>query len=132
MFYKYYVKVGEPRRCTPIVLLVSKIFPQKSHEEGQLMLKETGWKISFAEAYPHPGQILQGLAFYDYMSILKLKRKGKEVGGLGEIEFQSAWVFSAKWVQELRKPGKFAMVCLGGYLTMDVSEDEEQYYRRYG
>jgi len=36
-------------------------------------------------------------------------------------------VFSAKWVQELRKPGKFAMVCLDGYLSMDFSEEEGQY-----
>ena len=97
-----------------------------------VFLEETGRKISFADAYPHRGKILQGLSFYDYMSVVKLKRKRKEVGGSGEIEFQSTWVFSAKWVQELRKPGKFAMVCLDGYLSMDFSEEEGQYHRRYG
>jgi hypothetical protein len=99
--------------------------------EETVLLEEAGQKISFSQAYPHRGRILQGLSLYDYMSVVKLKRKGKIAGRWGEVEFDSTWPFSQKWVQALRDPGKHAMVCLDGYLCMDFSEDDETYYKRY-
>jgi len=38
---------------------------------------------------------------------------------------------SRRWVQLLRKPGKHAIVCLDGYLSMSFSEEDEIYHRRY-
>jgi hypothetical protein len=66
------------------------------------------------------------------MSIVKLKRKGVGGAAWGEVQFDSAWSLSQIWVQALREPGKHAVVCLDGYLSMDFREEEEQpYYRRY-
>lgn len=96
-----------------------------------VLLGETGRKISFVEAYPHRGPVLSSLSFYDYMSVVKLKRRGMERRDPSEIEFQSAWALSTGWVQKLRKPGTFAMVCLDGYLSMDFREEEGQHHRRY-
>jgi hypothetical protein len=97
-----------------------------------VLLEEVGQRIFFIQAYPHRGRVLQRLSLYDYMSVVKLKRKGKVAAvGRGEVEFDSAWPLSQTWVQVLRDFGKDAIVCLDGYLSMDFSEDEESYHRRY-
>lgn len=99
--------------------------------EETVLLEEAGQRISFPQAYPHRGRSLQGLSLYDYMSVVKLKRKGKAAARQGDVEFDSTWPLSQKWVQTLRDPGKHAMVCLDGYLCMDFSEDDQTYYKRY-
>jgi hypothetical protein len=96
-----------------------------------VLLEEAGQRISFIQAYPHRGGFLQALSLYDYMTMVKLKRKGKVAAVQGEVEFDSAWPLSQMWVQVLRDSGKDAIVCLDGYLSMDFSEDEESYHRRY-
>jgi len=96
-----------------------------------VLLEEAGRRISFIQAYPHRGRFLQGLSFYDYMSVVKLKRKSKVVAARAEVEFDTAWPLSRTWVQVLRDSGKDAMVRLDGYLSMKFSEDEELCYRRY-
>lgn len=95
-----------------------------------VLLEEAGQRIFFIQAYPHRGRVLQGLSLYDYMSVVKLKRKGKVAATRGEVEFDSAWPLSQTWVQVLRDPGKDAIVCLDGYLSMNFN-DEELYHRRY-
>lgn len=106
----------------------------ESVDEGgdeTVLLEEAGQRISFIQAYPHRGRVLQALSLYDYMSIVKLKRKGNAVAARGEVEFDSAWPLSRTWVQVLRDSGKDAIVCVDGYLNMDFSEDEKSCYRRY-
>ena len=99
--------------------------------EETVLLEETGQRISFLQAYPHRGRLLQGLSLYDYMSVVKLKRKSKGEAIRGEVEFDSAWPLSQTWVQALRYPGKYAIVCLDGYLSMNFTEDDELHHRRY-
>jgi len=98
-----------------------------------VLLEERGRKISFLEAYPHRGGLWQDLSLYDYMSIVRLKRKGKGTGARGEVSLDSGWLPSQTWVQVLRRPGEHAVVCLDGYLSMDFSDEEEDglCYRRY-
>lgn len=96
-----------------------------------VLLEKAGQRISFVQAYPHRGRLLQELSLYDYMSVIKLKRKGKVATVRGEVEFDSAWPLSQVWVQALRDPGKHAVVCLDGYLSMNFSEDDESLHRRY-
>jgi hypothetical protein len=106
----------------------------ESLDEGAdetVLLEDAGERISFVQAYPYRGRFLQALSLYDYMSVVKLKRKGKVVAARGEVEFDGAWSLSQKWVQALRDPGNAAIVCLDGYLSMDFSEDEKSCYRRY-
>ena|SRR5205814_9187759 len=98
--------------------------------EETVLLGEAGQKVSFLQAYPHRGRLLQGLSLYDYMSVVKLKRKGKAAARQGDMEFDSNWPLSQTWVQALRDPGKDSIVCLDGYLSMDFSEDDEMHYRR--
>ncbi|KAM5359221.1 hypothetical protein ACJZ2D_014648 [Fusarium nematophilum] len=71
-----------------------------------------------------------GLSLYDYMSVVKLKRKSKGVGAWGEVQFDSSWPYSQTWVQALRKPGEHAVVCFDGYLSTDFSDEGEVYYKR--
>ena len=52
--------------------------PEETGEET-VLLEEAGQRISFPQAYPHRGRFLQGLSLYDYMSVVKLKRKGKAI-----------------------------------------------------
>ncbi|KAG7001810.1 ATP-dependent DNA helicase PIF1 [Fusarium oxysporum f. sp. conglutinans] len=98
--------------------------------EETVFLEEGGERISPVQAYPHRGKLLEGLSLYDYMSIVKLKRKGKGAGTRGEVQLDRSWHPSQIWVQALRKPGEHAVVCFDGYLSTDWSEVTEGYYKR--
>lgn len=94
------------------------------------MLGEAGQRISLLQAYPHRGRLLDGLALYDYMSVVKLKRKGQGVAS-GEVELDSSWPLSKSWIQTLRQPNQQAAICFDGYLGMDFAEEDDSYHRRY-
>ncbi|RYC79720.1 hypothetical protein BFJ63_vAg17395 [Fusarium oxysporum f. sp. narcissi] len=98
--------------------------------EETVFLEEGGERISPVQAYPHRGKLLEGPSLYDYMSIVKLKRKGKGAGTRGEVQLDRSWHPSQIWVQALRKPGEHAVVCFDGYLSTDWSEVTEGYYKR--
>ncbi|KAK7582882.1 hypothetical protein V3481_012179 [Fusarium oxysporum f. sp. vasinfectum] len=98
-----------------------------------VLVEQAGQRISYFDSYPHRGAVLRGLCLYDYMSLVMLKRRGNRrnerrsdaAGAVawGEIPFQDDAPFSDRWVQRLRRPGKHAVVCLDGYLSMDFSQD---------
>jgi len=97
----------------------------------RLLLEEAGQRISLVQAYPHRGEILRDLCLYEYMSIVKLRRTGKDGAvGRGGVRLDSAWPLSRTWVRSLRRPGRHAIVCLEGYLSMNFGEEDEVYYRR--
>ncbi|KAF5696631.1 ATP-dependent DNA helicase PIF1 [Fusarium mundagurra] len=98
--------------------------------EETVFLEEGGERVSLVQAYPHRGKLLEGLSLYDYMSIVRLKRKGKGAGTRWEVRFDRSWPPSRTWVQALRKPGEHAVVCFDGYLSTDWSEETEDYYKR--
>jgi hypothetical protein len=62
-----------------------------------VMLGEAGQRISLLQAYPHRGRALEGLALYDYMSVVKLKREGQGVAS-GEVELDRSWPSSKSWI----------------------------------
>ncbi|KAM4061035.1 hypothetical protein HRG_012950 [Hirsutella rhossiliensis] len=79
--------------------------------DESVAVEEAGERISFAEAYHHRGHVLRGLCLYDYVSLVRLQRVGKD-GCSG------AW-------------GEHAVVCLDGHLSKDFEQDdEEQCHRR--
>lgn len=96
-----------------------------------VMLEHSGRKTTFAQAYPYRGQHLAAISLYDYMSVVKLKRRRGARAARGDLEFERAWPLSASWVQALRRPGEYAVVCLDGYLSMDFEEEDERCHRRY-
>jgi hypothetical protein len=95
-----------------------------------VLLGEVGQKISHAQAYPHRGGILKRLCLYDYVSVATLTWRGTNPGSWGIIKLEPSWPPSQTWVQVLRKPGKHAVVCLDGYLSMDFAEEDESHHRR--
>jgi len=97
-----------------------------------VILEHSGQRITFVQAYPYRGPKLAALSLYDYMSVVKLKRKCGGNGPRGALEFEEAWPLLKTWVQELRKPGEHAVVCLDGYLSMEFGEEDERCHRRYG
>ncbi|KAM6513724.1 hypothetical protein FALCPG4_016094 [Fusarium falciforme] len=102
----------------------------KEPVEETVLLGEDGQRVSLLQAYPHRGQLLEGLALYDYMSVVRLKRKGQGAAW-GEIELDSSWPLSRSWVQVLRRPRQHATLCFDGYLGMDFTEEDGSYHRRY-
>jgi len=105
----------------------------ETQDEGvdeTVLLEKAGQRISFVQAYPHRGRFLQRLSLYDYMCVVKLKRKGKAGAVRGEVEFDAAWPLSQTWVQALREPGKHAEVCLDGYLSMNFADDDDESHHR--
>jgi hypothetical protein len=106
--------------------------------DDAILVEQTGRKISFFEAYYHRGEVLRDLSLYDYVSLVQVKRKGSGRRGAstwGEVPFRSDAPFAETWSQVLRRPGKHAVVCLDGYLSMDFSQDDDdddsRGYRRY-
>ncbi|XP_044717365.1 PIF1-like helicase domain-containing protein [Hirsutella rhossiliensis] len=100
--------------------------------DESVAVEEAGERISFAEAYHHRGHVLRGLCLYDYVSLVRLQRVGKDgCSGAWERCLESGWVAGKDWVQVLRRPGKHAVVCLDGHLSKDFEQDdEEQCHRR--
>jgi hypothetical protein len=104
--------------------------------EEMVFLEKCGQRVSLVQAYEHRGAVLRGLSLYDYLSVVKLKRKRKggaddEGHARGELQLDSRWPPSEEWVQVLRKPGKHAAVCIDGYLSMDFEEEDDACYKRY-
>lgn len=95
-----------------------------------VLLEQAGQRISLVQAYPYRGEILRNLSLYEYMSIVKVKRKSSGGALRGEVQLDDAWPLSQTWVQSLRRPGKHAVVSLDGYLSMNFGEEEEIYHRR--
>jgi hypothetical protein len=96
--------------------------------DDAVLVEQAGQRISYFEAYPHRGDLLRPLCLYDYMSLVTLKRRanpGALAGTWGEIPFPDTAPFADEWVQGLRRPGKHAVVCLDGYLSMDFCQDDD-------
>ncbi|KAM6504652.1 hypothetical protein FSOLCH5_015387 [Fusarium solani] len=55
--------------------------------DESIVVEEAGQRISFAEAYHHRGDVLRRLCLYDYVSLVRLQRVGKEgsSGAWGEV-----------------------------------------------
>jgi hypothetical protein len=96
-----------------------------------VLLGESGQRVSLVQAYPHRGRPLQQLSLYDYMSVVRLKQRGGRGGARGLVELDSSWPLSQRWVQALRKPGRHAVICLDGYLSMEFRGEDDSCYRRY-
>lgn len=111
--------------------VASGMMESDSPIEDRVLFEEGGRRITFIEAYGHRGRLLQELSLYDYMCIVKLKRKSKRGACVDEVEFDGACTFSDVWTQQLRKPGQYAMVSLDGYLSMDFNEANEDCPARY-
>ncbi len=55
------------------------------HGDDSILLEEAGQRVTLVQAYPHRGVVLHGLCLYDYMSIVKLKRKAESSVDRGQI-----------------------------------------------
>ncbi|KJZ69031.1 hypothetical protein HIM_11574 [Hirsutella minnesotensis 3608] len=95
--------------------------------DESIVVEEAGQRISSAEAYHHRGDVLRGLCLYDYVSLVRLQRVGKDggSGAWGEVPFEIGWAPGKRWVQVLRRPGKHAVVCFDGYLSKAFDQDDE-------
>ncbi|XP_044718819.1 PIF1-like helicase domain-containing protein [Hirsutella rhossiliensis] len=60
--------------------------------DESVAVEEAGERISFAEAYHHRGHVLRGLCLYDYVSLVRLQRVGKDgcSGAWGEVPSRAA------------------------------------------
>ena len=106
--------------------------PIHAHDpDDNVLLGNDGPKISLLDAYPDRGPLLERFSLYDYIAAVQLKRKENGNARWGEIEFNKNSSLAHAWVQQLRKPGELATVCLDGYLAMDFNEDDDLHYRRY-
>jgi hypothetical protein len=99
--------------------------------EDRLYLGKHGQKTTLLDAYPHRGPVLAELSVYEYASVVRLVNKRAKQERRGEVEFDRGWPPSEHLVQQLRRPGEHAMVCLDGYLATNFDEEEERYHRRF-
>lgn len=99
--------------------------------DDAVLLEYSGQRVTYVQAYRHRGRYLEALALYDYMCVVRLKRKRSETSNPGDLEFETTWLLSKTWTQVLRRPGDHAIVCLDGYLSMDFDEADGRCHRRY-
>lgn len=101
--------------------------------DESVVVEEAGQRIGLIEAYAHRGAVLQDLCLYDYASLVRLQRAGRDgdLGTWGEVPFDTGWADGKEWVQVLRRPGRHATVCLDGYLSKDFEQaDDESCHHR--
>ncbi|KAJ4175598.1 hypothetical protein NW759_017653, partial [Fusarium solani] len=97
----------------------------------RVLVGSDGKKLPYIEAYHHRGEVLQTLCFYDYVSLVTLQRIDSSPKELVKIEFERNWKPGRDWVQVLRPPGKYAVLCINGFLDMDFDIDSNtDKYRR--
>lgn len=102
-------------------------------DDETILVQESGRQISRVEAYTHRGELLKDMCLYDYMSVISLRRKNNERNIWGEIPFANDDRSKLTgYTQVLRRPGKHAIVCLDGYLSMDFNDaEDDKCFKRY-
>lgn len=53
-----------------------------------VILKQSGQRASFIQAYLHCGLVLAALLLYNYMLVIKLKQKYRRGGAREDLEFK--------------------------------------------
>jgi hypothetical protein len=91
-----------------------------------VVLEHSGQRATFVQVYPYRSPCLAALPLYNYMSVVKIRRRRRGSSSRGVVEFDEAWPLSETWVQVLRKPGEHAAICLDGYLDMDFGDEDER------
>jgi hypothetical protein len=99
-------------------------------DDGErILVANTGRKTALLEAYPHRGPLLAGMCLYDYMSVVTLVKRKNRSGRWGAIELDPSWTPASNMIQQLRRPGHHATVCVEGVLGMDFEAEDETMYR---
>jgi hypothetical protein len=91
-----------------------------------------GPKLSHYAAYPHRGEALAELSFWEYLSYVSLHRSSARwiPHDATQIPFCNGSEFQDTWVQILRKPAEVATPIISGYLGTDVEAEVKDYYQR--
>lgn len=97
--------------------------------EDRILVAETGQKTSLLDAYPHRGPLLADMCLYDYMATVTLVKRRNRAGGWGMIDLDSSWERASSLMQQLRRPGHLATVCIDGMMSMDFTVEEETTHR---
>jgi hypothetical protein len=113
---------------------VQRLATDEMHEEPSpesVVFTDLGPKLSYYAAYPHRGEALADLSFWEYMSFVSLRRRGTNISAwTTQVSFNSNSEFAERWVQVLRRPDKLATPVITGYLGTDLEEDVEHYFQR--
>ncbi len=92
--------------------------------------KADGFKLSYLEAYKYRGPSLQALCFYDYVSLVVLRKEHRQARSTVSISFLPTADVCKGWIQCLRPAGKTAVPVLDGRLTDELDEPDGNYVKR--
>jgi hypothetical protein len=88
--------------------------------------------LPLLEAYAGRGALLEDLCFYDYASVIQVRRVGKRtnVDKPQYFPFDQDLVNGERWIQELLKAGSQYVPVLTGPLNHDLDKLDPGYYQR--
>jgi hypothetical protein len=105
--------------------------PHQEPSPESVVFTESGPKLSYYAAYPHRGEALADLSFWEYLSFVSLCRKGRWVpANSTRVSFSAKSDLGARWVQVLRRPDRLATPVISGYLGTDLEEEVKDYFQR--
>jgi hypothetical protein len=101
--------------------------------DGNIYLRADGFKLPYIEAYKHRGPVLHEICFYDYLSLVILKKESAR--GINRsralIAFAPTATACVGWVQCLRPAEQLAVPVLDGRITDRFDEQDEKFFERY-
>ncbi|KAF6782568.1 DNA repair and recombination protein, partial [Colletotrichum musicola] len=68
---------------------------------------------------------------YSWIAERSRSISGQKRLGHRQVELDASWPLSEAWVQVVRTPDRLATVCIDGYLTTNMAEEDERTYRRF-
>jgi hypothetical protein len=113
---------------------VQRLAGDELHQEStpeSVVFTDSGPKLSYYAAYPHRGDALADLSFWEYLSFVSLRRRGTEISAREtQVSFSVDSELGERWVQVLRRPEGLATPVITGYLGTDLEEEIEHYFQR--
>jgi hypothetical protein len=95
-------------------------------------IAQSGVRLPLLEAYAGRGALLEDLCFYDYASMIQVRRVGKRTsaGKVQHFPFDQDLVNGERWTQELLKAGAHYVPVLTGPLNHDLDKLDPGFYQR--
>ena len=97
-----------------------------------ISIAQSGVRLPLLEAYVCRGPLLQDLCFYDYATMIQVRRVGKwtNLDKLQYFPFGQDLVDRERWTQELLKGGEQYVPVLTGPFNHDLDKLNPGYYQR--
>lgn len=92
-----------------------------------------GYRLSASDSYPHRGLLLRSLCFYEYLSMIRIRKLGKytNTNTATCMPFEPSLPDNEVWIQQLVSKENQAVPVISGILNYNIEGTEDGFYKRY-